>query len=264
MRVFIVLAIVALTAVAVSADISSTGGSGVGGTSICDKLVTANGGSYASYADVSNALNKLVSNAATNSGGANVGFFNDPQTTQWFNGVKNYRQQYPVAQPRGEDGSVAPNYVANSAQASILVGRLVGFLAQPSALYCTLASSFPYSSVDMKGATFNQWQIHANMNVTSTAFSAFNAHVSAAANGMKLDTDSQNKLKGFLGSFGRTAATVQHNIDICWDATLNCPCADTTADPTTCMPQGGNASSVSVSFVALLIAAFVTVVAMRR
>jgi hypothetical protein len=258
MRVFAVFALVALAAVAVSAQ-SSTGGAGPGnGPQICDRIVQAYGRDYTNAAAAVDAMRLFIADAGTNAKGDGKGFMNDPSIKKYFDGSVNYRQNGPVASPFP---GASPNYVAGGAPLNTLLDHFAQFLGQPSALACS-ASGYPaYQSTVAPFGAFTQYQVHANMNITGTIFTAFNTYVADTATTKGLSADDVTTISAVLGNFGRSGTAPEQN-DICW--MQGCPCATNLVGDNCDAPQGGPASTVQVSFITMAVAALLAVFAMRR
>jgi hypothetical protein len=243
--------------VAVSAQ-QSTGGPGPSpppAVTLCDRLTTANGADNRVWQNEYNLVQELVVRAIA--GNTTVGILKDPITADYFNGKINYRASTYVPSPFKSPKS--PNFNTDATAAATLINHLVNFFGASGALGCT-AVGFPQYQSFTPAGSFTQYQVHANMNITASVFSAFNSHIIAAATSLGANSDDQNAVNGILGSFARTNLPNGQANEICTQP--DCPCA-TGITGSNC-DNASPASSVSVSAVSMLFAMLLAVVAMRR
>jgi hypothetical protein len=257
MRTAFIVALVALvcaTAVAAQTAPSSSGSPGPTPVTICDRITAAAGGDFTkSTAEVS-ALTTLVAGFTTGTNGV----FNNAVTKDYFNGNINYRQNGPTPQPFASQGA-SPNFNTNPTAQSTLVLHFVQFLGSQSALACT-ASGFPAYSNNAGGGfgVFNQYQVHANMNITQTVFSTFNNAVLSAATAAGATSNDILTITSYLQTFGRNNANTAN--EICTQ--LSCACATGIVGDNCDQPAA--ASTASVSFVVIAAAALIALIAQRQ
>jgi hypothetical protein len=136
---------------------------------------------------------------------------------------------------------------------------LAQFFGAESALHCT-ADGYPdYSSTVTGFGNFNQYEMHANMNITQGVFNAFNSQVLAAAADKGADAADQEEVSAYLNSFGRNGH--DNTNEIC--RMSDCVCA-TGYEGANCDQEINAAAGAQVSFVAMLLASVLALVAMRR
>ena len=266
MRSFAVVALVAILAtVAVSGQATgSTGGPGpVVATTPCDIITQyfVKNAVLTNPAHETTGLTLFIASAAMNSTGSRTvpsGFFIDPQLRPYFNGALNYRSG-PVAQPFAGVNPRAPDYTVAGTSQTSLVEHLVRFFTTP--LQCSAAAGMqPYVSTVPGFGPFNQYQVHANMNITAPIFTSFNNYILQAAATAGVPSAGQTIIQNYLSSFGRDNTKATKDTQICW--TEQCPCAYGITGAN--CDNANSAATASVSFVTMLVAALLAVVAMRR
>jgi len=212
---------------------TGTSGSGSGSGALpqspCDRLVVANGGSFTVSSSAQSVMGTFVNGVAGGVNG-NPGLFDNSATKGFFDGSINYRANGPVLGPftgnHSLGGLVSPNAPAYSATNSPYLPfhaeHLIAFFG--NAFGCS-ATNFPvYSNLSpVPGyGTFNQYQVHANMNLTQTQFSAFTSIFISSLTSMSMNSTDLNFVSSFLSGFERNTLSITNSI--CTD--VSCVCAN--------------------------------------
>jgi hypothetical protein len=236
---------------------SSTGPAPPTYTGICDRLAAANGYDHTNYVAEVNFMTAFIGRVAFGNG-TGLGVFKDPTTKNFFNGVNNYRTYGSVAQPfASQTPGYSPNFNTDVGAQATLVDHLVRFFGSSNALHCSAADFPTYSSTTTPFGVFNQYQVHANMNITATAFAGFNAQVINAASSFGATAAEQSTITAVLATFGRNNAAGGQTNEICTQ--IGCPCA-TGLTGGNCDQPVGSASAVQVSFITLGVFAIISLI----
>jgi len=181
------------------------------------------------------------------------GLFDKPILQPFFNGShptwRNASDNTPTT------GNALPDYINDDGNGNALLGRLVAFFGQEGALNCSMDADFPAYE-----GRANQNDVHANMPITEEAFNAFVQSVVDTGLSYNLTSEQLAPAGALLNSFKRHTASPDTNpATICNQD--SCVCAPNAVNGDKCKEDdGGAASTVSVSFLAMAVAAVVALV----
>jgi len=190
------------------------------------------------------------------------GLFDKTTLQPFFNGsnpaFRNPADNTPTA------GNDLPDFINVGANGEALLNRLVAFFGQEGALNCSMDADFPAYE-----GRANQNDVHKNMPITEEAFNAFVQSVVDTGLSYGLTADQLAPAGALLNSFKRHSASPDTNAaTICNQDDCECApeaeggadCKATGGSSSSTGDDGGAASTVSVSFFAMAVAAVAALV----